>query len=826
MSLSSDLISQFVKITKDEDKTKKETTVYGTARIRNGVTYVQIDGSELLTPVAESAGANDGERVTVLIKNHKAILNGNLDSPAARTGDVSYLGDSKLDVDTANITYATITQLKAAEADIFDLSAEHAEFASVTADTFQAVNTKIQNLEAKNFDAVYANIDFSNIGKAAMEYFYSQSGLIEDVVVGDMTLTGKLAGVTITGDLIEGNTVKADKLVIKGSDGLYYKLNTDGMKVEAEQTDENSINGSVIKAQSITATKISVDDLVAFDATIGGFNITEDSIYSGVKESVDNNTRGVYLDNDGQVAFGDANNYIKYFKDTDGLYKLTMRVDSLSISGNSDIGASSDNAQIGIRNLIVDSASEPIDANPMNRNWSAYALECEYVENYKDSFCAARIVECWTGIQVFLNPLIDELNAGDQLTFSVNAANESDAVSSICFYLMQFDSNGAQVFVADLDECMVDDIPAGVTRRVSYTHTVDQATIDLIKSGGNVRLTLQLEQSDAYDTYFYAPKLERGNKATDWTPAPEDVDYGITEAAKTASNFVSYDSTNGVQIGNKTSGSWSGFRTQITNYAFNILSSAGDVLASYGERLIELGKNATDAIIKLCGGKGQIAYISDSGKEYLDISADKIRVRSEASDAMSSLYSMYTDESTRWEKSAVNVSPTKVSMYASECIDPSLNDMLEGWNTTELNIDPDGINFSTPGIIKLVGSSVHDGFGPLVSAVHGSFGIWKYRKYSNGEVELWGSYPIYDLACTNALGSFYRTVVFNIDPFPFAVYNPYLTASYESNGYGAMLWATTETTSNAPPSYYLVRPTSATIVSGKIVFHVRGKWAT
>ena len=206
--MSSDLISQFVKITKDEDKTKKETTVYGTARIRNGVTYVQIDGSELLTPVAESAGANDGERVTVLIKNHKAILNGNLDSPAARTGDVSYLGDSKLDVSTADNTYATIKQFEAAEADIFDLSAEYAEFANVTADTFEAVNTKIQNLEAKNFDAVYANIDFSNIGKAAMEYFYANSGLIKNVVVDDQTITGELAGVTIRGDLIEGNTIK------------------------------------------------------------------------------------------------------------------------------------------------------------------------------------------------------------------------------------------------------------------------------------------------------------------------------------------------------------------------------------------------------------------------------------------------------------------------------------------------------------------------------------------------------------------------------------------------------------------------------------------
>lgn len=193
----------------------------------------------------------------------------------------------------------------------------------ITTEDLEAMRGKIQSL-----DTEYANIDFTNIGKAAMEYFYAHSGLIENVVVGDQTITGELVGVTIRGDRLIGNTVIADKLVIKGSDGLYYKLNTDGMTVEAEQTDENSLNGQIIRAKSITATKIDVKDLVAFGATIGGFNITDNSIYSGVKESVDNTTRGIYMDDDGQIAIGDAYNYIKFFKDKDGSYKLHMGLSS------------------------------------------------------------------------------------------------------------------------------------------------------------------------------------------------------------------------------------------------------------------------------------------------------------------------------------------------------------------------------------------------------------------------------------------------------------------------------------------------------------------
>lgn len=268
-------------------------------------------------------------------------VSGTLDTQLAL---IERLQTTKLDAEIADITYVTVAELEAVDADIHKLEATYAEFSSVTAGRLDAIDSKIQNLEVGNFDAVYANIDFSNIGEAAMEYLYSQSGLIENVTIGDGTITGTLVGVTIRGDSIEGNTVVADKLVIKGDDGLYYKLNTDGVSTELEQTDYNSLNGSIIQAKSITATKIAVDDLVAFDATIGGFNITANSIYSDVKDSEGNTTRGIYMDTDGQMNFGDANNYIKYYRDEDGTYKLAISAGTIlyDINGSqhslSDLG--------------------------------------------------------------------------------------------------------------------------------------------------------------------------------------------------------------------------------------------------------------------------------------------------------------------------------------------------------------------------------------------------------------------------------------------------------------------------------------------------------
>ena len=66
-------------------------------------------------------------------------------------------------------------------------------------------------MDATSADIKYANIDFANIGKAAIENFFATSGLIKNVTVGDQTVTGELVGVTIRGDLIEGNTIAAEK---------------------------------------------------------------------------------------------------------------------------------------------------------------------------------------------------------------------------------------------------------------------------------------------------------------------------------------------------------------------------------------------------------------------------------------------------------------------------------------------------------------------------------------------------------------------------------------------------------------------------------------
>lgn len=94
MTLSSDLVSKFVKMTKDDAEKNTDVTVYGTVHKIDGNNFVQFDGADILTPAVSTAVVNDGERVTVLIKNHMAVITGNFTSPAARSDDVADLGDT------------------------------------------------------------------------------------------------------------------------------------------------------------------------------------------------------------------------------------------------------------------------------------------------------------------------------------------------------------------------------------------------------------------------------------------------------------------------------------------------------------------------------------------------------------------------------------------------------------------------------------------------------------------------------------------------------------------------------------------------------------
>lgn len=157
MSLSHELAIQFAKITKDEETKKSDTIVYGTAVTYEGATYVKLDGSDLLTPVSTTAAVQDGERVSVLIKNHTASITGNSSSPAARSEDVANSSEEIKNLQADNITIKD--SLSAAKANITNLQA-----ADVTiTKNLEAAEADIKDLKGIGTDVTALKTDVAEL---------------------------------------------------------------------------------------------------------------------------------------------------------------------------------------------------------------------------------------------------------------------------------------------------------------------------------------------------------------------------------------------------------------------------------------------------------------------------------------------------------------------------------------------------------------------------------------------------------------------------------------------------------------------------------------
>ena len=399
-----------------QQKYKEASDIVNTVISGNGQYTGTINVSDILN---FEQGLTDSDTVGGLLSGVDN-LNNSLKEVSLKVGTIE---TNYIKTEEADLKYATIENLDAAAAEFHSLESDYGEFKDLTADRLNAGSAAIEELEAEKLSAEdadirYAKIDFANIGAAAIEKLFSDSGIIKDLVVSEGHITGELVGVTIKGDLIEGDTIVADKLVIKGSDGLYYKLNTNGETVESEQTDYNSLNGKIITAKSVTAEKIYVDDLSAFGATIGGFRITSDSIHSNLKESVHNHTQGVYMDDEGQFAVGDGQSCIKYYEGDDGKRHLMIVTDELITSSGGRMIEEIDGIKSDLLETEeqIEEAKTQITQNKQSIELKAEAIETELEEAKK------QIVEAEAAIKV---------NADGISSVTQRAAENKTAISEV-----------------------------------------------------------------------------------------------------------------------------------------------------------------------------------------------------------------------------------------------------------------------------------------------------------------------------------------------------------------------------------------------------------
>lgn len=181
---------------------------------------------------------------------------------------------------------AMINKLDVNEADIRYLKVDQAT----------VIEANIKKAVVGSLEADFANVKLSNIDVADIGKFFAKSGILENALIIDGSVTGTLNGVKINADDITSGTISTDRLLLKGKDGLVYEINAllGNLSIEelSKEEYEKAIDGSCIVKKSITAEQVAagsitskeidVEELFAQDITatgkITGLNLVSTTI--------------------------------------------------------------------------------------------------------------------------------------------------------------------------------------------------------------------------------------------------------------------------------------------------------------------------------------------------------------------------------------------------------------------------------------------------------------------------------------------------------------------------------------------------------------------
>jgi phage minor structural protein len=202
------------------------------------------------------------------------------------------------------------------------------------------------------------------------------------------------------------------------------------------------------------------------------------------------------------------------------------------------VGSTLKGVNVGGRNLLLNSR--------IPKDGTYYLLNgLNSTENLFKNCRIFSAQKAWNGLRVFFNKHVTERNVvhvGDKLTYSIYAKTDNISPISIMMFNRAFnDSNGRYDFDSSVRQFTLSKEWA----QYSLTFTV---TDSILKTSGTGMTyfgfeILQKNTEEGKYVYFACPKLELGNVATDWTPAPEDVDADISNAQSTANSAQTNAST-------------------------------------------------------------------------------------------------------------------------------------------------------------------------------------------------------------------------------------------------------------------------------------------
>lgn len=473
-----------------------------------GTTEADVSLNEIVNTINSVANTLQNVRYnTVTTKTLEADA-ANIGLLKAEQADIKYATIQSLNATDAKITALDSITIKTDElyskvADLDYIKSDHADIVNlkstmITTDTLKAEIAKIGYLTADEADIRYLTVstadtkflhaDMSDMDIAKIQTLFATAGIVSDMTIKDGHITGVLDSVTVNANSITTGTLSVDRLVIRGSEkSLVYELNNISGALQAKSVD--TLNGEILTQRTITADKLVAKSITSNEIKAG--TITSDEIAAGTIKAANINVTDLV----GNTAF------INSLKSNTVIVGLQNDINGISVGG---------------RNLIRGSDTLTDDY---------YAGVGSIYPNGWNGCKAVRTTGAWQGYYIKLKDIVERNNiqSGDTVTLSIWVSVDSiDEVTTPDMSLFRAKDGGLTQGYGSIK------LKSGKWVRLTSTFVLSS---DLYNTA-----RFEAHANTSYGMLWSAPKLEKGNKATDWTPAPEDVDSLISAAQSTANS--------------------------------------------------------------------------------------------------------------------------------------------------------------------------------------------------------------------------------------------------------------------------------------------------
>lgn len=486
----------------------------------------------------------------------------------AKVGTFGYLKATD-----ASLTYATITNLKAESGKIDDLQSDYAIFKTATANDLKAANANIQNLTATKATITDLNAATSKI--SVLEGNYANlntlvNGNLTSANIQSLTLNSKNTTIengmiknamieNLSFDKITGMDINTTNLTVHSSDGKSkWSDNTiqisDANRVRVQigkdasndysmsvwDKDGNLIWDALGATEKTIQRKIIRDSIVADDANISGSKLDINSVIKEVNGSTTKLKSSTIVMNDKNqtldVVFNEMETTVagnlssaKLYADgklSDAQKYALEQANSALSSAKSYADSAVDNIEVGGRNLVLDSIN--------------FRYNSRFAGNARFSSIVVEDSSALSGHHTEMTCTV----SGTGGAYGYPLQNDT------------FDSIGKTITISFYWKCNTErKLSIGIENGGTFNETVSTDWKKITKTYVPYRnyyamvwYARELQWNVGDVLYIRDLKIEFGNKATDWTPAPEDTQSQIDNITEITTSHTTSISTMQGQI--------------------------------------------------------------------------------------------------------------------------------------------------------------------------------------------------------------------------------------------------------------------------------------